>query len=40
MCEKIAISAYTLKIVGNDPFLRIQIRGKEMFNRHQVFFHK
>ena len=32
-----AVSAYTLKIVEKDPFLRLQIRAKEMFNRHQFF---
>ena len=37
MCDKMAISAYILKIVENDPFLRLQMRAKEMFNRHQVF---
>ena len=31
-----AISAYILKIVENDPFLRLQIRAKEIFNRHQL----
>ena len=35
MCDKMAISAYILKIV--DPFLRLQIRAKEMFNCHQFF---
>ena len=35
MCDKMAISAYILKIVKNDPFLRLQMRAKEMFNRHQ-----
>ena len=35
MCDKMAISAYILKIVENDPFLRLQIRAKKMFNRHQ-----
>ena len=34
MCDKMAISAYILKIVEKDPFLRLQIRAKEMFNRH------
>ena len=34
MCNKMAISAYILKIV---PFLRLQRRAKEMFNRHQFF---
>ena len=31
MCDKMGISAYILKIV---PFLRLQMRAKEMFNRH------
>ena len=35
MCDKIAISAYILKIVEKDPFLRLQMRAKEMFNCHQ-----
>ena len=37
MCDKTTISAYILKIVENDPFLRLQMRAKEMFNRHQFF---
>ena len=37
MCEKMEISAYVLKIVENDPFLKLQMRAKEMFNRHQFF---
>ena len=37
MCDKMAISAYILKIVKKDPFLRLQIRAKKMFNRHQFF---
>ena len=37
MCDKIAISAHILKIVKNDPFLRLQMTAKEMFNRHQFF---
>ena len=37
MCDKMAISAYILKIVEKDPFLRRQMRAKEMFNRHQLF---
>ena len=37
MCDKMAISAYTLKIVEQDPFLRLQMSAKEMFNRHQFF---
>ena len=36
MHYKMAISAYILKIVGNDPLLRLQMRAKEDFN----FFHK
>ena len=35
MCDKMAISAYILKIVEKDPFLRLQIRAKEMFNHYQ-----
>ena len=37
MCGKMRISAYILKMVENDPFLRLQMRAKEMFNRHQFF---
>ena len=40
MCDKMAISAYILKIVEKDPFLRLQIRAKGMFNHHQFLFHK
>ena len=40
MCDKMAISAYILKIVEKDPFLRLQMRANEMFNRHQFFFYK
>ena len=29
MCDKMTISAYILKIVENDPFLRLQMRAKE-----------
>ena len=32
-----AISAYILKIGENDPFLGLQMRAKEDFNRHQLF---
>ena len=39
MCNKMAISAYILKIAENDPFLRLQTRAKEMFNDHQLVFH-
>ena len=37
MCYKMAISAYIFKMVENDPFLRLQMRVKEMFNFHQFF---
>ena len=37
MCDKMAISAHILKIVEKDPFLRLQMKDKEMFNRHQFF---
>ena len=37
MCDKMAISAYILKMVEKDPFLRLQTSAKEMFNRHQNF---
>ena len=40
MCDKMPISAYILKIVEKDPFLRLQMRAKEMFNPHQFLFHK
>ena len=38
MCEKeMAISAYILKIVEEEPLLRLQMTAKEMFNCHQFF---
>ena len=37
MCDKPAIYAYILKIVENDPLLRLQMSAKEMFNRHHFF---
>ena len=37
MCDKMAISAYILKIVEQDPFLKLQIRAKEMFNGQKSF---
>ena len=37
ICDKMAISAYILKIVQRDPFLRPQMRAEEMFNRDQFF---
>ena len=40
MGDKMAISAYIRKIVEKDPFLRLQMRVKEDFNRHQLLFHK
>ena len=40
MRDKMAISAYILKTVEKDPFLRLQMRAKEDFNPHQHFFHK
>ena len=39
VCDKMAISTYILKIVEKDPFLRLQMRAKEMFNGHQILFH-
>ena len=38
MCDKMAMSTYIMKIAENDPFLRIQMRAIEMFNRHQFVF--
>ena len=40
MCDKMTISAYILKIVEEDPLLRLQMRAKEMLNRHQFLLHK
>ena len=37
MRDKMASSAYISKIVGKDPFLRLQMRAKEDFNCHQLF---
>ena len=37
MCNKMAISAYILKILEKDPFSRVQMRAEKMFNRHQFF---
>ena len=39
MCDNMAISAYILKIVEKDPFLRLQMSAKGMFNSHQLFPH-
>ena len=38
MCNKMIISTYIMKIAENDPFLRLQMRAIEMFNRHQFVF--
>ena len=38
MCDKMEISAYIMKIAENDPFLRLEVSTKEMFNRHQFVF--
>ena len=40
MCEKMAISAHILKIAEKEPFSRLQMRAKKMFNRHQFFSYK
>ena len=37
MFDKMATSAYILKIVEKDPFLRFPMRAKEDFNRHELF---
>ena len=37
MCDKMVISAYILKKVEKDPFLRLQRTAQEMFNRHHFF---
>ena len=37
MGDKMATSAYILKIVRKDPFLSLQMRAEEDFNRHQPF---
>ena len=34
MGDKMAISAYILKLVEKDPFLRLQMRAMEDFNLH------
>ena len=39
MCDKMAISAYFLKIAENDRFLRLQMTAKEIFNRYPFVFH-
>ena len=40
MCHEMAISAHILKIAENDPFLRLQMTAKEMFNRQEFSFFK
>ena len=37
MCDKMTISANILKLVENDTFFRLQMRAKEVFNRHHFF---
>ena len=37
MCDKMAMSAYNLKIVQKHPFLRLQMRAKKMFYHYQLF---
>ena len=39
MCDKMEIYTYILIIVEKDPFLTLQMRAKEMFNRHQLIFY-
>ena len=38
MCDTMAISAYILKIVEKDPFLKLQKRAKEVFNHEKEDF--
>ena len=38
MCDKMEIFAYVLKIVEKDPFLRLQMRARDVFNHHEFFF--
>ena len=38
MCHKMAISTYIMKIAESDPFLRLQMRAIEMFNRQQFVY--
>ena len=38
MCDKMAIFAHIVKVVDNNPLLRLQMTAKEMFNRHQFFY--
>ena len=40
MCDKMATSAHILKILENDPFVRLQMTAKEKFNRNQSFLYK
>ena len=38
LCDKMAISAYILKIVEMDPFLMLQLRVKEDLSQFSHFF--
>ena len=38
MCDKMAISIYTMKIAENCPILRLQMRAIQMFNCDQFVF--
>ena len=37
MCDKMALSAYILKKVKNYPSLKLEMKAKKHFNRHQFF---
>ena len=37
MCDKMAFSAYILKIVEKDPFLRLEMRAKEILHLKDHF---
>ena len=37
MFDRMAISAYILKIVEKDPSSRLQMRAEETFNHHKFF---
>ena len=38
MWDKMAISAYILNIVEKSPFLGLQMKAEEDFDRHQLFY--
>ena len=40
MRDKMAISAYILKIIEKDPLLRHQMKAKEIFQSSPTFLHK